>query len=75
MKDPELRHLMEHIPLQFPESGFTTFGKQLSNSFVKTLLNIPIEINERYIHLTGKCLTQCRFSGTHIAGKEDTNHK
>ena len=27
------------------------------------------------IHMPGKSLTQRRFSGTHIAGKEDTNHK
>lgn len=53
----KLGHLVQHIPLQFTKRGLSPLDEQFTDGFVKTFLDVPVQINERYIQFAGKSLT------------------
>lgn len=70
----KLGHLVQHIPLQFTKRGLSPLDEQFTDGFVKTFLDVPVQINERYIQFAGKSLSQSCFTGSHVTGQKDTYH-
>src|SRR3712207_9194510 len=66
----KLGHFMKHLFFKFAKSFFAPTGEKLSDRFVKTLFDIPVQIDKRNRESAGKRFTQCRFAGSHIRSEE-----